>query len=168
MGLFSLFSKKEPVVTKAETNTAAQQPFTELDGYRHVVAGTNYRQDEIKSLGQLNSNYSLNKNELIKKGLTESYVYEYTFDLLPAVLEFEPNNPHDPNAIQVLVSDMHVGYIKKGSTSRVRNLINSGEVDKITAKIRGGNAKAVFYDGDSWTMDKTTGEIKVDIYIKTK
>ena len=48
----------------------------------------------------------------------------------PLQLVPEPENPHDPRAIAVRnwTGDKTVGYIKKGSTSRLRNLLRGREL----------------------------------------
>ena len=41
------------------------------------------------------------------------------------VLEAEPTNPYDPNAIKILAHDgHHVGYVPKDMTAEVRNVAN--------------------------------------------
>ena len=48
----------------------------------------------------------------------------------PLQLVPEPENPHDPNAIAVRnwTGDKTAGYIKRGSTSRLRNLLRGREL----------------------------------------
>ena len=45
---------------------------------------------------------------------------------------------------------MHVGYIKKGSCTHVKNLLKSGKIAKIDAEIHGGKYKLLYseYDED--------------------
>ena len=38
------------------------------------------------------------------------------------LLEEEPSNPHDPNAIKVMHTTTHLGYIPKELTAQVREL----------------------------------------------
>jgi len=112
------------------------------------VTGTNYRnQKEILSLGKINAEYSLDKRALIKKYPDGVTVYEYNFPTYAATFEFEPTNEHDPNAIKVLIKGIHVGYVKKGSCSRVRNLISQNNIKSISAKIYGGKSKCLYISG---------------------
>lgn len=45
----------------------------------------------------------------------------YSSSTLPILvdLEPEPNNPHDPAAIKVMLDDFHIGYIPKSQTSKI-------------------------------------------------
>lgn len=171
------YGKRKMVLTKPKDNSPrtviSTTPPVDTSFYndeRHIVAGTNYRQPELKDFGTANPDYMLNKSELIKRGLTNAPVYEYTFAPLPATLVFEPTNPHDPNAIKVLVNSVFIGYIKKGSTSRIRNLINEHKINKITARVYGGNSKSVYRDEyeNCWMLEKNSGKLNADIYIELR
>lgn len=135
----------------------------------HKVAGTSYRQEAIKSLGSINPDYQLTKSQLIKNGLVDCLIYEYNFPALSAELLPEPSNIHDPNAIKVVISGQHVGYIKKGSCSHIKNLMNSNAIKSVTAHIYGGKNKCInchddFEDADSHTAE--TGEYDIGIKIE--
>lgn len=136
MGLFD-FLKSKP---KAEPQPqVAQQSSTTLTV---KVVGTEYRDvNAIMALGKPNPDFNLDKRGLIKKFPDGATVYEYVFPEYTGSFEFEPTNEHDPKAIKVLVQGLHVGYVKKGSCSRIRNLINQNEIISISAKIYGGNNK---------------------------
>ena len=44
-------------------------------------------------------------------------------------------------AIQVFVDDVHIGDIKKGSTARVKKLIESGNIRDVETEVSGGKYK---------------------------
>lgn len=152
MGILSvLFGKKEQAPAKTQPQVG------EVKTVRHKVAGTSFRQAEIKAMGKKNPDYALTKAELFKRGLTE--VYEYTFWPVKAQLVPEPENPHDPNAIKVLVDGVHVGYIKAGSCAHVRKLLQENRIEKIVPQIVGGKSKSlVTYDADAKRLDDYTLE----------
>ena len=162
MGLFDSIFKKKSVeaASLSEEEPATRKQFK--------VAGTSFKKEDIASLGSLNPNYRLNKKELIRAGLVDVDVYEYTFPEFDAGLLFEPDNPHDPGAIKVLADGDHVGYIKKGSCAQVRNLINGGKIKKATVLIRGGNYKCVtslgIGEGD-YELDKNSREFSVTLVV---
>ena len=109
------------------------------------VAGTkDGDQSKIKSLGTRNPDYALDKRALIKKYPDGKTIYEYSFPPLNATFEFEPTNEYDPNAIKVLIQGIHVGYVKRGSCTRIKNLILQEKIIDISAKIRGGKGKDLF------------------------
>ena len=138
--------------------------------FRSKVAGTSYRQNEIKLLGTQNPDYRLSTAQLAKKKLVDVSIYEYKFKKLKAQLEEEPTNEYDPNAIKVMISGRHVGYIKKGSCTHVKKLIKTNSIKSITAIISGGNYKYIFRCGDgndSFDCDKTDDLFKIRIEIQT-
>lgn len=138
MPFWNLFKKKansiSPVPLPAEPQPKEQVKSTTISA---KVAGTKYRdQKEIRSLGHKNEDFLLTKKELIKKFPDGATIDEYKYPPCKASLEFEPTNEYDPNAIKVLIDGIHVGYIKKGSCSRIKKLISQGKIESITAQIR--------------------------------
>ena len=141
MGFFSrLFSRKSvaPVVPAAPV----KKPDTKV--VSHSVAGTNYRQEAILAMGKKNPDYTLNKRELLKRWPKGVTVDEYTFQPQKAELIPEPDNPHDPKAIKVLVDGVHVGYIKAGSCAHIHRLLRENRILKIKPTITGGKYKNVY------------------------
>lgn len=152
MGFFSkLFSRKqaqtqEPVKspsTKTEELEKPEQPTVSprTKTVSHKVAGTSYRQDAIQSLGLKNDEYELNKRGLVEEYPEGGTVYEYIFDPLRAELVPEPENPHDPKAIKVIVDGQHIGYIKAGSCAHIHRLLRENRIQKIEPRVIGGKYK---------------------------
>lgn len=121
------------------THKAVAQPTTKT--VSHKVAGTSYRQEVIRALGMKNPDYALNKRGLVEEYPDGGTVYEYDFDPGQAELVPEPDNPHDPKAIKVLVDGQHVGYIKAGSCAHIHRLLRENRIQKIEPKIIGGKYK---------------------------
>ena len=109
----------------------------------HRVAGVSHYEKNLLLLANKNDNFMLNKKQLVKKTLLNKNIYEYTFFPKKVELIEEPDNEYDPNAVKVLIDGQHVGYIKRGSTSHVKKILNSNNVKEITAKILGGRYKYV-------------------------
>lgn len=122
------------------TPQPAADPAPEKNKENLKVAGISYRTEAVESLGTRNEEYDSSKKYIINN-MADDYIYEYDFPTLPAELRFEPDNPHDPNAIAVYAAGTLIGYVKSGSTSHIRNLINSGRIESAVCKIRGGNFK---------------------------
>lgn len=110
------------------------------------VAGVGFHEKEIEELGRENTDYDLSRSEIQDAGMENERIYRLEFDEMPVELIPEPENPEDPKAIKVVVGGTHVGYIKKGSTSRVRNLLAAG--GKVTAEIQGGEYKILYVDDE--------------------
>ena len=119
----------------------------------YKIAGTSYRQDAIRSLGEKNPDFSLTKREMFKRDPDEQ-LYEYTFNPKKVELVPEPENPHDPNAIMVLIDGAHVGYIKSGSCAHLLKVIREDRIEKIEANIFGGKCKYLCsFDADASRLE---------------
>lgn len=148
------------------------EPQSALESLKKVstfrVAGVSYRQDDILELADENSDFSMTRREIIDAGMENERIYQYEFDPHRVELIPEPSNPYDPNAIKVVIDGVHVGYIKKGSTTRVRNLLKAG--GKVTAEIKGGPYKILLYrneDGkDNYEMEHDESPFSVAVHIE--
>ena len=155
---------KEPVVKDTDDSQYKIE--------NHHVAGTSFRQKEIASLAYENFEYDMSKNELIDEFDENEKIYKYYFNPNKTELIEEPDNPHDPNAIKVVIDDVLVGYIKKNSCSRVRNLLHSNSILKIDAEISGGPYKIIYsdYDDDKekdvYTVEKGNDDFFVTVSLK--
>lgn len=143
---------------------------THLTKEKLHVAGTSYRQKEIKSLGTENYDYSLSKKEIEEIYLESDRIYELDFIVNKVELIEEPTNEYDPNAIKVVVDDVHVGYIKKGSCSHVKKLMRENKIQKLEVDIHGGKYKLLEYDYDTdkYSISRNTNDFFVDLYIYKK
>ena len=151
------------VLSKTAAKTAATAPENEqpIISSAHKsfenfhVAGTSFREKEIVDLGYENADYEMSKSEIIEAGMEEERIYKFLFAPQKVELIPEPENPHDPNAIKVCMDGIHVGYIKKGSISRVKNLLAKG--GKLSGEISGGPYKYVYMDEDSEKYETEKG-----------
>lgn len=137
---------------------------------KHHVAGTSYRQKDIKSLGIENCDYSLTKKEIEEIYFEDDQIYELDFIVDKVELIEEPTNEHDPNAIKVVIDGVHVGYIKKGSCAHVKKLMRENKIEKLEADIHGGKYKQLEYDDetDKYSISRDAKDFFVDLYIYKK
>lgn len=115
----------------------------------HKVAGVSFRQKEIQSIGTRNSYYDFSESKF--KEIVEPWerVYQYEFDLVVAELVPEEHNAATGNyAIKVMADNVHIGYIKSGSVSHVRKLIENDDILDVDIEIKGGKSKMLDEDGD--------------------
>lgn len=136
----------DAAAAKAAAEKTPAKPNAKFE--RHKVAGTTYHLDAIMELAEDNPDYDMTQREIIDAGMEEERIYQYTFPDSPVELVDDPDNEQDPNAIKVLVSGQHIGYIKRGSTGRIHKLQRSGRVLGVTAEIYGGKYKVVICDDD--------------------
>lgn len=146
-----VYSSTDPEPPKVEPTPSAPPKKTET----HRLAGENYYLDAIRDLMVENSVYSWSKKELIDDGYVDERIYEFDVYSGVAVLEPEPDNPHDPRAIKVLTDGIHIGYIKAGSCAHIHKLLREGSIETARVEIKGGKYKILNEEYDDYT-DKTT------------
>lgn len=127
------------------------------------VAGTSFHEKEIEEIGTDNLNYEMTKKEIVDAGMEDERIYKLEFFPCSAELIPEPENPYDSKAIMVFVDGVHVGYIKKGSTSRVRNLLEAG--GKVSAEIHGGPYKVIYLDDENDKYEIEHGKAPYSVVI---
>lgn len=103
------------------------------------VSGTYYRKDEISSILCDNPMYNLSDVDFINKIPCGKKIYKFKIKRSSALLVQEPTNPHDSNAIQVLIDNTHVGYIPSDCCSEVKSILNS--IISVSSEIYGGDYK---------------------------
>lgn len=133
------------------------------------VAGVSYRQAEIESLGSENPDFSLSKKEMCEQYLDGDRIYKYDFFITNVNLEPEPTNEVDSNAVKVIADNVHIGYIKAGKCSEVKNILNSANSISIDIEIKGGPYKELFIDEDeNCTIEKETDDYRATVSISYK
>lgn len=137
-----------------------QQPL-QANQETHKVAGVSYRQDALQALGKKNPDYAKTKRDLESEGLTDEWIYEYTFAPKKVELIHEPDNPYSENgnAVMVMMDGRHIGYIKSGSSAHVLKLIQEGRIKSVDGFIGGGRKKQLTWDADQERYALETDEI---------
>ena len=133
------------------------------------VGGVSYQHDEIKELGVLNPQYDMSKKEL--EEITDQYVkiFKRLFNPGNVQLKKEPENLFDTNAVQVLVDNVLVGYVKSGNSAHVTRLIDHDQIQTVTASITGGKYKRLVPAGNGMlTLDYDKDEFSIQITITLK
>lgn len=132
-----------------------------------LVAGIYYREDAvIENLLYENSDYEMRKSEIIESCMEDTYIYKYdTFygyaDLVP-----EPDNPHDPNAIKVIVNDIHIGYVPAKRTKSIKKILDGSTIFEISCEIFGGPYKVLPDVDADIERGKTDFKSKISIEYK--
>lgn len=157
-------ASKPPIKTPIEASPSQPHYITE----NHRVAGVAYYQQAILSLAVETDEYTYTKKELEENSLEDEKIWKYEFYPSKVELIEEPDNPHDPKAIKVVIDDEHVGYIKSGSCSHVKNLLKSGRIHDVTADIMGGPYKLLYYDDyeDKYELEKDETSLHIDLHIR--
>lgn len=164
--------KTDPAPTPKPAATQISRANTKCKTYK--VAGVTHYVENIKSLGSENEDYSKSMRELIDEGMVDERIWKYEFYTRRALLQPEPDNPVDPNAIKVIVDCEHVGYIKSGSSSHVHKLLQNHAITGVVCTIGGGPYKCVCeeYDDEKdenvyvLEKDETNFFVHLEIYEK--
>ena len=168
MGILKNILKKLLITPKVSTNETTpippEDPQPKLNIKKHKVAGVKYYINNVMTFAKPNPDYSLNKNEMIKREL-DKRIYQYVFYSGKTELIPEPANPYNPNAVKVVIDGKHVGYIKDGSCKHILNLINEDRIEKIDSEIYGGKYKKLgLRDGDL-ILENGDSEYKINVII---
>ena len=164
--------KKEKEETQQQSTTGSvmsqenEEPVNNKKTETIKVAGISNYTDAVLSLGCENDDYSLSKKEIIENGLEDEDIPEYTFPALDIRFEFEPDNEYDPNAIAIFADNVKIGYVKQGSTSHIRKLINEDRITDATGEIVGGNYKRLDSDEGTIRKEKLNFGARVTLTIK--
>lgn len=129
------------------------------------ITGISYCINDIMdNLAEENDDYSLSKRELFEEYSDGDKIFKYEYNTTPLELVPEPENEYDPNAIKVMVNGTKVGYIKKGSTSHVKNLLASPDFSGKSIEIYGGKYKQICDD----EIETDEMDIRADLEIYTR
>ena len=161
-------AKTPPEEVRSRPVPAKVQPIGKEE--THKVAGTSFRQDAIKAMGVENPDFTETKKALVDAGLTDEWIYEYIFAPQKVELQPEPDNPHDPKAIKVIVDGTHIGYIKAGSCAHVHKLLETDRIVQISCFIGGGKSKRIAEDEDDgrYVLERDETPFHARLTITTK
>ncbi len=151
--------------TDAASKSAPAPKIDKLKSYK--VVGTSFRKDAFMRLAVENPDYKLSKSALIKKKLVDTPVYQYDFAPESVELIPEPDNPHDPNAIKVVVNGEHIGYVKAGNCAHLLKVIKGNRIKSIYAKLYGGAGKMLTkYPDEPYELETFDGDFgaKLEIF----
>lgn len=136
---------------------------------RYCVAGVQYYLDNLLSMAEPNYLYDCKKQELIETYHADETIYKQTYGARHLDLIHEPDNPHDPNAIKVLLDNKLVGYIAADDCQHILDIMDNGLFVSATYEIAGGKYKRVNEDydciKDKSTYKMETGEDDYAIYV---
>lgn len=118
------------------------------------VVGLKYRLKNVQSLLDECDDYSDPDPELER-------IYKYNTYYGPCVLEPEPTNKHDPNAVKVLVEDIHIGYIPSEKCNTVKKFFDKNPTAHI--EIYGGPYKEYDSMDERWNNGSTSLAAKIKI-----
>lgn len=127
-----------------------------------IVAGLNYRIENLESIATKNKTYMLDDEKLLKTG--KKQVYKYHFKNLIFSMEYEPSNPHDKNAIKIIVNGVHIGYVPAELCLEIKHYISTNRIKTANIFIRGGDYK----ESKNGNVSYLNEPYRAEIYISLK
>ena len=126
------------------------------------IPGAYYHRTSIAKVATPNPDWRKNCKSLIKAGKANQKIYRFDRTTKTAELVEEPNNPHDKNAVMVIVDGEKIGYIGADANLHVKSILKSKTVKSISATITGGEYKTIISESDT-IKDKTGPYVTVKI-----
>lgn len=112
------------------------------------AAGVSYYESNIRKLANTNPDWTAPVTQIIKTGKAGKRIYKDHYVNKPVKLVPEPENPHDKDAIAVIIAGELVGYISREDNTQVKDILDNREIKSISGFIGGGEYKIVGEDGD--------------------
>lgn len=172
---FDKYDGKEfpPIKHKAVFQGVSTKALPGCKQQRFQVAGEKYHMDEILSIGKINDDYMLPKDELYRKGIINVPIPRYVFPPLSVRLVPEPNNEYDENAIQVLMDGKLVGYIPRKRCIQLLSDMESGKVIRVQGGIDCGDIRMICTEDEpkdsseaaKCRVERIDGGITVKVFI---
>lgn len=165
MGLFdNLFSKKNTAAVQPTIQQPEQTPKKKsiTKSQRFILDDTESHIDDIMNLVEKNEDYKLKKKDLIEDNRVDEKIFKYELNTQATI---SPVSCGGVEQLQVFVHNTHIGNIKKGGMSRVRNLLKKANIQRIDAEVTGGEYKELTIWDDEYNLAETEKPFGITIEI---
>lgn len=133
------YVKKTAVSHQIEDRTLKEETF-------HAV-GVSHYENNIRKLTCSNPEWKQTTAQIRSSGKVGKRIFKHNYINKPVKLIIEPNNPHDPNAVAVIIAGELVGYISTEDNIHVKEILQKHEIKSLSGFIGGGEYKTVTDDG---------------------
>ena len=115
-----------------------------------------------------NEDYKMKDRDFIDEKQENEKVFQYEINEKATITTISCEGGAEQ--LQVFVHNTHIGDIKKGGISRVKNLLKKGNIENIWSEVSGGNYKHLRYDAgkDVYYYDELEKEFSITIEITYK
>lgn len=134
------------------TSAESVVPHVGLMKEDYKVVGVSYYPDGIRAISHITPAWRKKNTPGTSGPVT---IYKYEFDTKPVELVPEPENPHDRNAVGVVINGHKVGHISAEEAPHVKEVLERRDIKYISAAINGGDRKTVYPNGDVLTEHRT-------------
>ena len=119
-----------------------------------------YYLENLYSVGTERPKYKLSDEKLVKQA-TGKRAFKYGFPQEPVTLVPEPNNPHDKNAIQVLLCGVLIGYVPADLCGQVKQILKKNQIQRLNIFIDGGDYKEINGNTVTLVSKPITGQVGI-------
>lgn len=144
--VFLYFGLKKKGLIKKPTPQKESDCRTLIEETFHAV-GVCYYEDNIRKLACGNPDWKLTSSQIVKSGKSGKRIFRYYYVNKPVNLQIEPDNPHDENAISVIIAGELVGYISRDENVHVKDILEHREIKSLSGFIGGGEYKTITDSG---------------------
>ena len=134
------YIKKPKALPEIEDRTLIEESF-------HAV-GVSYYENNIRKHACSNPDWKLSAAQLLDNGKAGKRVFKHNYINKPVKLIEEIDNPHDENAVAVVIAGELVGYISREDNIHVKDILQNHEIKALSGFIGGGEYKIIDEDGD--------------------
>jgi len=127
------------------------------------AAGVSYYENNIRKLACNNPDWQMSSSQILSSGRAGKRIFKHNFINKPVKLQEEPNNPHDKNAVAVIIAGELVGYLSREDNLHVKEILNKREIKSLSGFIGGGEYKVV---DESGAVTKDNLGFSVNVRIK--
>lgn len=160
VGLVLLFwgLKKKGFIKSSKTKTSRK-----LTEETFHAVGVSYYENNIRKLATNNPDWKLTASQIRDGGKAGKRIFRHYYINKPVKFMEEPKNPHDKNAVAVVIAGELVGYISRENNIHVKDILKNHEIKSLSSFIGGGEYKIVLEDGD---VIKDESGFSVNVRIK--
>jgi len=140
--------KKKGIIKSRKTFSQVSNELHTLMEETFHATGVSYYESNIQKLANTNPEWTTPATQIIRSGKAGKRIYKNHYINKPVKLIPEPENPHDKNAIAIIIAGELVGYISREDNLHVKDILDNREIKSISGFIGGGEYKIVGEDSD--------------------
>ena len=170
MGLFSnLFSKKKTAGVQPQPVQMPEEkkPRYIIKNQRFILDNVKDHMEDIMDLVDENEDYKMKDRDFIDEKQENEKVFQYEINEKATITTISCEGG-GAEQLQVFVRNTHIGDIKKGGISRVKNLLKKGNIENIWVEVSGGKYKMIKEWDDEYTVLDTETPFSITIEITYK
>ncbi len=137
---------------RSSVSVGSAEQHVNLKKEDYNVVGVSYYPDGIRAISHVAPAW---RKKPVPDPSGPVTIYKYEFDTKPVELVPEPENPHDRNAVGVVINGHKVGHISAEEAPHVKEILERRDIKYISAVVNGGDRKTVYPNGDVLTENRT-------------